>query len=185
MVKQRIVLDPGHGGKDSGAIWNGVKEKDVVLTISNRLFELLQLTAPFLAFKTRSDDHFVTLKQRVEMANELPADLFISIHCNSFTSSTPHGVQVYFYKDADAWIARHFLKRLKAVYYEPDSIWNYVEKGNFYVLRKTQMPAILIELGFLSNEKDRQWVQNFDNQTQIITAILNALVDWQAKDMVV
>jgi N-acetylmuramoyl-L-alanine amidase len=91
----RVVLDPGHGGKDVGAIgWGGVREKDVTLDVVHRV-------APVLASQgievvlTRDDDAFVSLEERTARANAVAADLFVSVHCNASESRAPHGIETY------------------------------------------------------------------------------------------
>jgi N-acetylmuramoyl-L-alanine amidase len=91
----RVVLDPGHGGKDVGAIgWGGVREKDVTLDVVHRV-------APVLAGQgievvlTRDDDTFVSLEERTARANAVAADLFVSVHCNASESRAPHGIETY------------------------------------------------------------------------------------------
>lgn len=91
-----VVIDPGHGGEDPGAIGSrGVREKDLVLEISKRLKRELELTGKFRAFLTRSSDYFIPLRERVRIARELGADLFISIHADSSSRRDTRGASVY------------------------------------------------------------------------------------------
>ncbi|MBX3101939.1 MAG: N-acetylmuramoyl-L-alanine amidase [Bacteroidetes bacterium] len=93
-----IVLDPGHGGKDPGAVGHSKKsyEKTVVLNVSNKLHDLIVKNTPGIkVMRTREDDRFVGLYDRADLANKHHADLFISIHCNSNTNVTAHGAETY------------------------------------------------------------------------------------------
>jgi len=93
----RIVLDPGHGGKDKGAISpNGVYEKDVVLAIAKRLKRNLELTTGCKVILTRTDDRFLTLEERTAIANAQKADLFVSLHINAHEDRSLHGTETYY-----------------------------------------------------------------------------------------
>jgi N-acetylmuramoyl-L-alanine amidase len=92
----RVVLDPGHGGKDPGAIWHGIKEKEIVLDIAQRVKEKLLRQSGCAALLTRSKDVFVPLEDRTAFANTHDADLFISIHINAASSPGLHGIETYF-----------------------------------------------------------------------------------------
>jgi N-acetylmuramoyl-L-alanine amidase len=93
----RIVLDPGHGGHDTGTIGpNGLKEKDLVLDVTQRLGALIQERMGSEVIYTRSDDTFIPLERRTEIANEAKADLFLSIHANSSTLQSAVGVETFY-----------------------------------------------------------------------------------------
>jgi N-acetylmuramoyl-L-alanine amidase len=92
----RIVIDPGHGGHDSGAMGKGVSEAELVLDVALRLEKLLLQVAGVEVILTRRTDDFVELPERTAMANREGADLFLSIHANASTSALPHGVETYF-----------------------------------------------------------------------------------------
>jgi N-acetylmuramoyl-L-alanine amidase len=91
----RVVLDPGHGGKDVGAIgWSGVREKDVTLDVVHRVAPVLAAQGIEVVL-TRDDDTFVSLEERTARANAALADLFVSVHCNASESRAPHGIETY------------------------------------------------------------------------------------------
>ena len=95
--KRRIVIDAGHGGKDSGAVGRrGTYEKDINLAAALELAKLLRQEEAFDVLLTRTDDTFVPLGDRSRMANEFNADLFISLHCNASTNKRESGFEVYF-----------------------------------------------------------------------------------------
>lgn len=98
-----IVIDPGHGGKDPGAVSpdGQMKEKDITLSVSRRLKAQLRRKSPLIkVVLTRSDDTFLTLSERTAIANSLNADLFISIHCNSYSDARAHGLETYYLSKA-------------------------------------------------------------------------------------
>ncbi len=94
----RIVIDPGHGGKDYGApgYYKGVHEKDIVLQIAKRLAKKVESELKYDAILTRTTDHYLTLEERTAIANTQNADLFVSIHTNAVRSSKPYGIETYF-----------------------------------------------------------------------------------------
>ena len=153
-----IVLDAGHGGSDSGADHNGVTEKNVTLDISRRLRGILA-SRGWTVRMTRDSDVDVyapndsahdELEARCDIANRAGARLFVSIHANSFTSSSLNGTTTYYYKSVDLALARAVHRRLIAALGTKD---DGVRKENFYVIHHTTMPAILIETAFISNPK--------------------------------
>ncbi|MCP9200572.1 N-acetylmuramoyl-L-alanine amidase [Gramella sp. GC03-9] len=153
-----IVIDPGHGGKDSGAVGiNGVQEKDVVLNIANEILRLNEnLEVPFDIYLTRYSDTLISLSDRTKLAKAVKADLFISLHCNHSDNPDARGIEVYVanskskYSDEATWLAFLIQDELnKKLGFESRG----VKFSNFQVLRETAgfMPSVLLELGFLSN----------------------------------
>lgn len=154
-----IVLDPGHGGGDPGACNGrlGLREKDITLSISLLLAEKLE-SLGWTVLLTRDGDRDVTwayspdrleLQARADVANFNEAAVFVSIHCNASTLSSVNGFSVYWYKDADGGLARSFDRPLRA-----DVAHRGIIRNNFYVLRNTRMPAVLVETAFISNMQD-------------------------------
>lgn len=151
-----IVVDPGHGGHDSGAVgkFSALKEKDLVLETSLRFKKELERSG-FKVYITRDEDVFIGLYDRPKIANELNADLFVSIHFNAAENPKAKGVEVLYAPDAkrnNKAFARvmqdALLKNLKAV----DR--GIVARPNLVVLKYTKMDAVLAELGFLSHQEE-------------------------------
>ncbi|MFP4015879.1 MAG: N-acetylmuramoyl-L-alanine amidase [Halanaerobiales bacterium] len=146
-----IIVDAGHGGFDPGAIGpGGMQEKDLNLELALKTEELLK-AAGYNVILTRDDDTFISLKERVEIANEKKALLFVSIHINSSNSSYSEGTETFIApaKVTDSLLLANLLQdemltRLK----RPD---RGVKRENFYVIKHTEMPAALVEIAFLSN----------------------------------
>jgi len=158
-----VMIDPGHGGKDPGAIGiGGLREKDVILPISKKVTEILRKNG-VNAVLTRNSDFFVSLKGRVNMAERRNADLFVSIHANSMGLSRPdiNGLEVYYYNSG---------KRLadtvrKGITRKVKIRDRGIRRARFYVLRKTSMPAILVETGYVTGREDanklkQNWFRN-------------------------
>ena len=192
---KRIVIDPGHGGDDPGAIGpKGLKEKDIVLKVAKLLAQKLKEKLNVEVLLTRKKDKFIPLIQRPAIANSKKADLFISIHTNASPDSKARGVETYylnFTTDPEAMrvaalenaasdkalsdlqdlikailantklsesrllaekIQEQLIKTLKRYY--PDTINRGVKYAPFLVLVGTRMPAVLVEIGFISNPKE-------------------------------
>ncbi|WP_088240876.1 N-acetylmuramoyl-L-alanine amidase [Calothrix rhizosoleniae] len=158
-----VMIDPGHGGKDPGAIGiGGLQEKQVILPIGKRVAQILEQNG-IQVVMTRKSDYFVTLPGRVKMAERVNADLFVSIHANSAGRKRPdvNGLETYYY-DTGLSFARTVHRRiLRTVNMRSRG----VRKARFYVLRKTSMPAILVETGYLTGRNDvknlrSQWFRN-------------------------
>ena len=203
-----IVVDPGHGGHDSGAVGNGYREKDLALQVGIKLGK--ELGKDYNVIMTRTTDVFKTLQERPEIGNVRSADLFVSVHLNSGGNSSASGTEVYYYakKDADNY-SRDVAKfnntvdsgvamsdyALKDINYRMnqtrrsalaqdvlDGLLNHfsvrdrgVKNANFAVLRGSNSPSILIELGFVTNYSDvSQFVNDYD-QERAAKAIADAI----------
>lgn len=149
--KRFVVIDPGHGGGDHGAIRGDISEKDITLDVSKRVRELLEKKG-YEVFMTREIDETVSLQERVEISENLVPDMFVSIHVNSSNSDAPNGLETHYYKDNSLILA----KTVHA------SMLNHVQANNrglfkskFYVINHTTAPAILLEIGFMSNPIER------------------------------
>jgi N-acetylmuramoyl-L-alanine amidase len=165
----KIVVDAGHGGRDPGAIGvNGLQEKFVNLDITLKLRDIL-LKQGYEVILTRDDDRFLSLAERVDFTNQQNADLFVSIHANSYSSSSTKGSMVLYYDDAypqEDYPASEAMKYLSPYSKELaqqvlDSMVRTagtVNKGlvpsAVYVARMGSVPSILVETGFLSNASD-------------------------------
>lgn len=157
-----IVIDPGHGGSDPGAIGRvlGVTDADLGLTIGKKLQTLLQEQGATVIM-TRDTDIRVGLNDRPAMANKAEADLFVSIHGNSAENTTAKGIQVYYYApDTSAnLMAQRFIRNKlatevsKSLQASTGSISS-VRTANYAVLRENDRPSILVEVGFLSNAEE-------------------------------
>jgi N-acetylmuramoyl-L-alanine amidase CwlD len=165
MNPRLIVIDPGHGGSDTGAMHNGLVEKNLTLDISERLKSVL-LARGWQVKLTRETDVDVyapndsahdELQARCDVANNNGARLFISVHINSFTSSGLNGTTVYYYKSSDYGLARAVHERLASSLPTND---DGVQKANFYVIHHTAAPAILVETAFLSNPEDAAYLRS-------------------------
>lgn len=183
----RIVIDPGHGGSDPGAIGpGGTREKDITLAVASRLGALL-VGQQHEIILTRDGDTFVGLAARASLANSRKADAFISIHCNAAVSRQAHGFEAWTSRGqtrADSlassitsfWSVEFPGQRIRADWSDGD-----VDKeSGFYVLRKTAMPAVLLELQFISHPQWERWLRELENQNRMATVIAAGVEAWNA-----
>lgn len=171
-----VVIDPGHGGQDPGAIGlGGVREKDVILPVSTRIAEILQQNGVSVVL-TRNSDYFVSLQGRVDIAQQASADVFVSIHANSAGSNRPDvsGLEVYYYDSGLGLANTVHDSILRSVSVRDRG----VRKARFYVLRRNTMPAILVELGYLTGQEDAAKLPNPQYQYQMAEAIANGILQY-------
>jgi N-acetylmuramoyl-L-alanine amidase len=171
-----IVVDAGHGGHDNGA--GGVAgnvEKDFTLAVAKKLAAELKKYPEFQVEMTRTTDVYLTLAQRVAFANERKADLFISIHANSFTKPTTGGTETFYYNANSEALARIVHRHLQGATKFPD---RGVKKTAFYVIKNTKMPAVLTETGFLSNPTENAQLTSPAFQDKVAKALAAAIREY-------
>ena len=220
-----IVLDPGHGGKDPGSIGKKTREKHLTLQVASKLKEKLEKNLGIKVILTRSQDEFVSLQDRTNLANKNNADLFISLHTNGARSKNAQGIEVYFFSPAttsderavaafensvvelyeggmDAVKAYDDLQFILADLLQSEQLEESsdlsirlqtelinvskqqdrgVKQADFYVLRGAFMPAVLIELGFITNEKEEEKLMNKDHQDKLVNAIVEGIGSFKLK----
>lgn len=179
-----ITLDPGHGGSDSGAIGpNGYMEKDATLPIALKLKKILEAKGATV-YMTRTDDHDVygpfasgpdELQARSDVANNHRADVFISIHINAFTNPSVGGIATYYY-DKNSYDSKLATAIQNQIAYEKGFGGDRgIQLGNLYVLRHTLMPAVLVELGFISNPTEEALLKTEETQQNFAKEIAAGL----------
>ncbi len=149
--KHRIVLDAGHGGSDTGAIGGGIHEKAITLDVAKRVEKLLKQKG-YEVKMTRSDDSTVSLQERVEISEEYCPDIFVSIHVNSSVKPEITGVETHYYHQESMELAQVVHSSFASAVQSPN---RGLFKSKFYVINHTTSPAILIEIGFISNANER------------------------------
>ncbi|MGE5704229.1 MAG: N-acetylmuramoyl-L-alanine amidase [Clostridia bacterium] len=170
-----IVVDAGNGGHDNGASGvAGNREKDYNLAVANKVAKLLSQYKEFQVVTTRSTDVYLTLKERADLANEWDADLFLSIHANSFKPTT-RGTETFYYNANSEDFARVVHKHLVKATGFPDRT---VQIQPFYVIKNTTMPAALTETGFLTNEIENKLLMSPEFQDRIAKALTAAIREY-------
>ncbi|MBE9081236.1 MULTISPECIES: N-acetylmuramoyl-L-alanine amidase [unclassified Tolypothrix] len=171
-----VLIDPGHGGKDPGAIGiGGVREKDIILPIGIRVAQILQQNG-VQVIMSRNSDYFVSLEGRVVMAARARADVFVSIHANSAGAGRPdvNGLETYYY-DSGLSLARIVHSNILQSLNIRD---RGVRRARFYVLRKSSMPSILVETGYLTGQVDVANLQSSNYQNQMAEAIARGILQY-------
>lgn len=149
--KQLIVLDAGHGGSDCGAIGGGIYEKNITLDVAKRVQTLLKQKG-YDVVMTRDDDSTVSLKDRVNISENNSPDIFVSIHVNSSVKPEITGLETHYYHQESLSLAQTVHASLASIVQSPN---RGLFKSKFYVINHTTSPAILIEIGFISNADER------------------------------
>ncbi|MDR1926187.1 MAG: N-acetylmuramoyl-L-alanine amidase [Endomicrobium sp.] len=222
--KKIIMLDAGHGGEDPGAVGpNGIKEKDINLEIVRELKSIFDDNKDYDIILTRSDDRFIPLAERTNIANEHSADLFVSVHCNANFDRNVNGFEIYFLseKATDSEAAATAIMENSVLELEgkptkkrsslQNVLWSMganehmnessklsgfilaevpkrlnipsrgVKQASFYVLRGTQMPAVLVESAFLSNYAEEAKLCSKKFRTAIAGSIYDGVVKYYAQ----
>src|SRR5699024_4899228 len=171
-----IILDPGHGGKDPGSIGlNNVKEKDLINSATDKIAAELEARGATV-LRTRSQDAYKTLNERIEISNAYATDAFVSIHFDSSNNSSVKGTSTYYYSGGDdQQLAQSIQNSLVNVGSIQD---RGVKHGNYKVLRENKDLGVLIELGFITNADELAAYQSSDLQNQAAAAIADGMVDY-------
>ena len=221
-----VVLDAGHGGKDPGTNGNGYIEKDIALNITLKVGKSLEKHKDIKVLYTRTTDVFLELRERAEFANDAYANLFVSIHCNSVSSSAPYGVETFvlgLHRNEDN--LKVAMRENSVIYlednyevtyngFDPNSPESYigmmlmqaeyldqsillaaniqknftdvlhrknrgVKQAGFLVLRETYMPSVLVETGFLSNDKEGKYLHSSKGQNEMSEAITKGIISYK------
>lgn len=167
-ARYKVVLDAGHGDQDSGAVSLHKKyEKDFTLAMVTKIAAILKQEPLIDLHLTRTDDTFVELDDRVKFANDLNASLFVSIHGNKY-NPTIRGTETYYNRDASLPLANLLHQKIVAAAGFPD---RNVRNADFRVIKYTTMPAVLCEIGYLSNAQDEAEMFKEDFQNRVAAAI--------------
>ena len=173
-----VVIDAGHGGADFGVQIDDITEKALVESITNKIQELNK-DADVKIHLTRADDSFVDLTKRADFINQIKPDLAISLHVNQNKNTDANGYEVYFSdQSVTSEKSKELAQKLAAKFSMNSPLNNRgVKTAPFMVLKKSECPTMLIELGFLSNEKDRNYLTSENGQTEIAKTILDFTSD--------
>ncbi len=184
-----IVVDPGHGGTDTGAVGvGGLREKDITLEVSEKVRDILENSGVKVVM-TREDDRDVygptatdaqELQARVDYGNFTPnVDVFLSIHCNAFTSESSNGTSTYYYPKT--WLDALLAQNLQDGMVEHgDRRDRGIHEARFYVCRHSSMPAALVELAFITNYVEGNLLADEDFQNEMAQGIAEGLANYFA-----
>lgn len=168
----KICFDYGHGGLDPGAVYKGRKEKDDVLYIGRRIASEI-IRQGVVVDETRTRDRNLSLRERTDFERQGNYDYFISFHRNAFSPEKAKGVETFVYTRPREK-ANNLANRIQKSLVDIGFVNRGVKKANFYVLRNTRAPAILVEIGFIDNSEDNKIFDN--NMEKIIQGVSKAIL---------
>lgn len=168
-----IVLDAGHGGTDPGAQRGITNEKDITLSVVKYLSEFLKAQG-IQVHLTRQDDTFISLQDRVDITNKTNPNAFVSVHVNAMESSNEiSGLETYFQTEQSKELASDIHKNLLDTLKVPD---RNIRKAKFYVINRTEVPSVLAEIGFISNQSEREKLISSDYQKQVAEGLAKGII---------
>jgi len=177
--RYRVVIDPGHGGPDPGAVGiGGLRETDVVLDVGLQVAQLLQARGVSVSL-TRTSEVDVDLPPRVALANAIGAHVFVSLHANALSLARPdvNGVETFYFEGGNSQrLASLIQERLMAV--SPGTPDRGARPGRFYVIRRTTMPSALAEMGFVTGELDAPRLADPNFRRRLALAVAAAILEY-------
>ena len=193
-TKRAIFLDPGHGGSDSGAVANGVREKDLTLSVYNKVSSRLA-SLGYSVLTSRNTDKDVGLVSRADQANKSNADMFLSIHFNAGGRGASYGIETYYYKPEAGYTpainkenhnnperiekSRKLANKIQQnLLYKTGAYDRGVKRASFAVLRETSIPSILVELGFIDNQEEVSKIKTNEYQEKLADGIVDGIVEY-------
>lgn len=171
---KHVVIDAGHGGTDYGAIRNGINEKDITLDVSKRVETLLKKQG-YKVTMTRTNDIFVSLADRVDMSENAAPDIFVSIHVNSSTKPEITGIETHYYHQESLALAQTVHASIASAIKSNN---RGLFKSKFYVINHTTSPAILVEIGFISNDNERAQLVSDKRKQDTANAIVEGIKNY-------
>lgn len=212
----RVVIDPGHGGSDLGAVRDSFVESQIVLEIAQKLKTELEKRSGFEVSLTRTQDLAMTLPERVVIANNKKAHLFVSLHANTSTSSRLSGMEFYFNNprelpprsaapsmqhmqnatvlakikqdfeqmektEKSLLLSKTFQRHSDLISAREENAKNIIKQATFYVIENTEMPSVLVEVGFLSNRREAKKLTDASYQNEIVQSLADAIVQYKEK----
>ena len=176
---KKVVLDAGHGGADSGAIGGTIYEKDLNLEVAKMIQTKLMKKGVYV-YMTHTKDETMSLEDRVNYSNEINPDIFISIHTNSTVKEDIYGLETHYFKDNSYKLAEIIHNEFAS----PKNLkkWETMDRGviksRFYVINHTEAPAVLIEMGFISNLEERAKLIKKSHKEDIADSITNGILEY-------
>jgi N-acetylmuramoyl-L-alanine amidase len=182
-IDKTIVIDAGHGGIDAGTNHGNILEKDINLAIAKKLENFFTGRGNINVIMTRDTDELYQkdrnkdIVHRVKVVKESKADLLVSIHVNSFPGSQSFGGQTFYKANSEESKKLADFIQKKLIEIQPEN-YRKIKEGPYYVLRKSPVPAVIVEVGFISNSKDRKRISNSKEQDKIAQAIGEGIIDY-------
>ena len=173
----RVVLDPGHGGRDYGARYGSLREKDLNLDVAKRVERLLRRKG-ISTYLTRRSDYFVSLSTRASRANRYRNSIYVSIHFNSARNRSATGIETFYLSSRGRSLGYQIQRRLVS---RLGARNRGLKKRGFAVLRKTRSPAVLVECGFLTNSWERKRCRSSAYRQRVAQAISDGIAYYRRR----
>lgn len=186
----KVVIDPGHGGSDPGKVaGDGTLEKDLNLQIAKRLGTYLEKKGMQVYFTRESDCSLCQetagskkakdLQKRCQIVENIQPDVTISIHQNSYTDSSVHGAQVFYYETSEkSRLLGEAIQQKLVTVADPSNHREAKANTSYYILRKTVSPTVIVECGFLSNPEESQKLSQEKYQEKLVESIYQGILDY-------
>lgn len=170
--KKLIIIDAGHGGNDMGANRNGIYEKNIVLNIGKEIQKFNQVQDKYEVILTRDNDTYSQLAERTDLINKLNPEMVISLHVNNSAKpeSEQQGQEIYTQNtESSKKLAEKISKKFDV---------QKIEEKNLHILRESKAPAVLVELGFINNTKEREYMTSENGQKEIAQKFLEVFNEY-------
>lgn len=187
-----VLIDPGHGGEDGGAVSGDVLEKHINLAVSHDVADLLRLCGYTVSMTRDTDDALTNegedvrkrkyndMKMRLDLYNATPDNVVVSIHQNKFDAAASHGAQVFYSPNhPNSAVLAEALRKSVTGMLQPDNTRTCKEAGKeIFLLKNARVPAVIVECGFISNRQERELLVTDDYQKQLALAIAAGLMNY-------
>lgn len=178
-----IAIDAGHGGRDPGAMADDVMEKDINLAMAGMLVDLVNAQPDLVAVQIRTLDIFIALEDRIVQAEAAGADIYVTVHVNSYTSDGPDGVETIIDNtrepDSDSWVLGELIQDTLT---EITGARDRGTRSQESYLQRTEMPAVSVETGYITNDAERAKLIDPAYQSLVAQGIMNGIrqfIDWK------
>ena len=185
--KDIVVIDAGHGGHDPGKVGvNDALEKDINLQIAQKVKKHLEKNG-IQVIMTREDDvmedtKLEDMKKRVALINEIKPAITVSIHQNSYSDASVKGAQVFYYAGSEVSKGAASLMQEEMRKVDTENTRQIKSNSDFYMLKKTEVPTIIVECGFLSNPGEAEKLTSEEYQEEMAQAICNGIMVWRGQE---
>ncbi|MDR6968299.1 N-acetylmuramoyl-L-alanine amidase [Flavobacterium arsenatis] len=173
-----VVIDAGHGGKDHGITAEEFSEKEIIQKISNNIKAQNEDQEIVIHF-TRTDDEFVSLKDRTDYINKIKPDLVLSLHVNAVKNENASGIEFFINKENSNYEkSKAIAEKLNEKLVKNHSLKSRgIKEARIYIIEKSEAPAVTVELGFLSNANERKYLTDENEQSRIASTILEFIAE--------
>ncbi len=178
-----VVIDPGHGGLDSGTIWYGMAEEVLTLDLAKRLERQLRQRGLQAVVPTRTEDVSITLLDRIKLAEKHPRPILVSLHFDAMPDRTAHGCKVFVSPHAQETTKHLAISLVHELHTLGEPVCRGVKTQNFLLLRESKIPAVIVEGGFMSNPAESQLLRTEEFREKLATALAEGILAYGELDL--